>query len=78
MPGLFSDSVDWLMFEFKGSTVAADRGSPKCRFLPLLNHQNDRGEGPQPHKELILLCVCFDLLSLSSLLLQNRFKSPPH
>nr|POF23634.1 hypothetical protein CFP56_75062 [Quercus suber] len=29
-------------------------------------------------RRLILLCVCFDLLSLSSLLLQNRFKSPPH
>ena len=37
MPGMFSDLVDWLMFEtheFKGSTVAADQGSPKvCRFL---------------------------------------------
>ena len=34
MPGMVSDSVDWLMFEtheFKGSIVAADRGSPKVR-----------------------------------------------
>ena len=34
MPGMFSDSVGWLMFEtheFKGFTVAADRGSPKVR-----------------------------------------------
>ena len=42
MPGMFSDSVDWIMFgthEFKGSTVAADRGSPKVLQLYLESKQ---------------------------------------